>query len=211
MGMSFLCDKRLHQTATIYSHLTFITSSNRLRSVGVASNSKESSNVAVVEGIAAFACVPVPYINNPTSGSKSGLSEVTGYFYSCTVATPQLMLERLNKEIAEVAEGPVNLLETIGIEIQFRKTLTRKCTANPSFFIDLSSEISAGGPRCLITLLCLFTHYHLPTAHSWGILLYENLYALNIVFGGDLRTTLRSRRFRLILGLMVREFREVRC
>lgn len=121
------------------------------------------------------------------------------------------MLERLNKEIAEVAEGPVNLLETIGIEIQFRKTLTRKCSANPSFFTVHSLEVSPCDPRCLSTELCFFKLYYLPAAHSWGILLYENLYALNIVCGGDLRTTLKCRRFRLILGLMVREFREVSC
>lgn len=114
----------------------------RLRSVGIASNSKESSNVAVVEGIAAFACVPVPYVNSPTSVSPSGSSEVMAHFYSCTVITPQMMLERLNKEISEVAEGPVNLLETIGIEIQFRKTLTRKCCANVTFsYSSLSGSI----------------------------------------------------------------------
>lgn len=46
-------------------------------------------------------------------------------------------------------------------------------------------------------------------AFSWGILLYENLYALNIVTGGDLNTTLNCRKHRLILGLMVRETRAV--
>jgi hypothetical protein len=100
----------------------------------------------VVEGIAAFACVPVPYINSQTSVSTSGSCEVTGHFYSCTVMTPQIMLERLNKEIAEVAEGPVNLLETIGIEIQFRKTLTRKFIAKHRFFTIHSIRLRSSMP-----------------------------------------------------------------
>ena len=85
----------------------------------------------MVEGIAAFACVPVPFLakssSAPYTSSPTTGGEVAGHFYSCTVITPQIMLERLNKEVAEVAEGPVNLLETIGIEVQFRRTLTRKC------------------------------------------------------------------------------------
>jgi hypothetical protein len=48
------------------------------------------------------------------------------------------------------------------------------------------------------------------TPHAWGIVLFENLYCLNCVTGGDLRDTLDSRRNRLILALMVRETREVR-
>jgi hypothetical protein len=38
------------------------------------------------------------------------------------------MLERLNNDIATEAEGPVNLLETLDLQIQFRKNLTRKST-----------------------------------------------------------------------------------
>jgi hypothetical protein len=56
------------------------------------------------------------------------------------------MLERLNKEIAEVAEGPVNLLETIGIEIQFRKTLTRKCIAKLTLFTIHSIRLRSSMP-----------------------------------------------------------------
>ena len=110
----------------------------RLRSVGAASNSKESSSVAVVEGLAPFACVPVFFpisglhdtsqsSSTTSGGPKISSSKHHGCYYSCTVRKPQIMLERLSKEIAEVADGPVNLLETMGFEIQFRKTLTRKC------------------------------------------------------------------------------------
>lgn len=66
------------------------------------------------------------------------------------------------------------------------------------------------GKRALI--FCLQPSPSFPMlvpAFSWGILLYENLYALNIVTGGDLSATLNCRKHRLILGLMVRETRAV--
>lgn len=134
----------LHRLCYLYSswsrHTFFspqATPSFRLRSVGTASNSKENNNVAVVEGQAAFACVPLLLESSPTTtdGPKTASTGSQGYCYACTVRTPQIMLERLSKEIAEVADGPVNLLETMGIEIQFRKTLTRKyfCTTTILF------------------------------------------------------------------------------
>ena len=91
--------------------------------------------MAVVEGIAAFACVPVSIdsmCTTPTVDNSSKIQgkdrhvDAGGYFYACTIASPQLLLERLGKDIAEVADGPVNLLDTLGIDIQFRKTLTRE-------------------------------------------------------------------------------------
>ena len=127
----------------------------RLRSVGTASNSKESNSVAVVEGLAPFACVPVFYpisglhdtsqsSSTTSGGPKMSFTKNQGYYYSCTVRKPQIMLERLSKEIAEVADGPVNLLETMGFEIQFRKTLTRKCPipTSISHVDDISEENS---------------------------------------------------------------------
>lgn len=107
---------------------------NRLRSVEVNNKGKMSSGVAVVEGIAAFACVPLSNVSKCTTPlDKSSKirgndrhADADGHFYACTTVSPQLILERLGKDIAEVADGPVNLLDTIGIDIQFRKTLTRK-------------------------------------------------------------------------------------
>lgn len=107
----------------------------RLRSVEVNNKGKMSSGVAVVEGIAAFACVPLSNESKCTTPPLDKSSKIRGddrhtdaggHFYACTTMSPQLMLERLGKDIAEVADGPVNLLDTIGIDIQFRKTLTRK-------------------------------------------------------------------------------------
>ena len=42
-------------------------------------------------------------------------------------------------------------------------------------------------------------------AHSWGVLLFENIYALNVLTKGSLRDTLSRRDWRLVLSLMVRE------
>ena len=111
---------------------------HRLKSVGTATK-KDISSVAVIEGLVGFACVPVPFstqykssslslhINDsfPSKAASSSTSP-SAYYYACTVTSPQMLLERLNKDISVVANGPVNLLETIGIEIQFRKVLTRK-------------------------------------------------------------------------------------
>lgn len=100
----------------------------RLRSVEVNNKGKMSSGVAVVEGIAAFACVPVSIESKCTSKipGKDRHVDAEGHFYACTIKSPQLMLERLGKDIAVVADGPVNLMDTMGFDIQFRKTLTRE-------------------------------------------------------------------------------------
>ena len=66
------------------------------------------------------------------------------------MTTPQLLLERLNKDIAVVADGPVNLLETLGIEIQFRKVLTRKYLHESSHhFAVYSGALYLDGTRLL--------------------------------------------------------------
>lgn len=44
-----------------------------------------------------------------------------------TVNGPAIMIERLTKEIEKFCVGPLNLLETMKLEIYYRKTLTRKC------------------------------------------------------------------------------------
>eukprot|EP00596_Hydrurales_sp_CCMP1899_P003829 CAMPEP_0119046840 /NCGR_PEP_ID=MMETSP1177-20130426/49261_1 /TAXON_ID=2985 /ORGANISM="Ochromonas sp, Strain CCMP1899" /LENGTH=468 /DNA_ID=CAMNT_0007020551 /DNA_START=57 /DNA_END=1460 /DNA_ORIENTATION=- len=87
--------------------------------VGAGSSASDSSSpntdntIAVVEGLVGFACVPVP---SPT--------DTSAYYYACTLSSPKLMLERLNSDVATVAEGPVNLLDTLDLQIQFRKNLT---------------------------------------------------------------------------------------
>lgn len=42
-------------------------------------------------------------------------------------------------------------------------------------------------------------------AFSWGVLLYENLFALNMITKGTLRDTLSKWKWRCILALMMRE------
>ena len=42
-------------------------------------------------------------------------------------------------------------------------------------------------------------------AFSWGVLIYENLYALNILTKGSLRDTLANSKYRMLLALMIRE------
>lgn len=47
--------------------------------------------------------------------------------------------------------------------------------------------------------------YVFRIAFSWGVLIYENLYALNILTKGTLRDTLANSKYRMILALMIRE------
>ena len=46
--------------------------------------------------------------------------------YISTVRDPGLMFCRLSKEEVKVADGPLRLLETMDLNISFRKVLTRK-------------------------------------------------------------------------------------
>ncbi len=43
-----------------------------------------------------------------------------------TTRDPAVVFERLSKEDIKVADGPLNLLQTMDIRIFFRKVLTRK-------------------------------------------------------------------------------------
>jgi hypothetical protein len=43
-----------------------------------------------------------------------------------TLPYPGIVFERLSKEEVKVADGPLRLLETMNVEISFRKVLTRK-------------------------------------------------------------------------------------
>ena len=106
----------------------------------------EKNVVAVVEGLVGFACVPVLFssqskiaapgpqihsshrVSDPSTSSgitASSSSSSPSHYYACTLRSPQIVLERLSKDIADLANGPVNLIESIGIDLQFRKTLTR--------------------------------------------------------------------------------------
>jgi len=59
----------------------------------------------------------------------------------------------------------------------------------------------------------VYYDFHLRcAAQSWGVLLYENLHALNILTKGSLLDTLADRECRLVLALMVREsYKVCRC
>jgi hypothetical protein len=147
-----------------------VGASTKKPAAGIASSSgSNSGEVAVVEGLVGFACVPVPFPAN-VSVSLDGSPQSQNSYLACTHTSPKIMLERLSKEIARVADGPVNLLETLDFEILYRKTLT---------------------------------------PYAWGTLMYENMFALNIITGGDLRDTIRCRKHRLVLAFMIRESREV--
>ena len=91
--------------------------------------------------------------------------------YTPTVKYPAIMFERLSKEIADTASGPISLMENMkGVSVYFRKVLTM---------------------------------------YAWGVLVFENLYALNTLTKGTLADTLQSRKTRLILALMLRESRNI--
>jgi len=65
---------------------------------------------------------------------------------------------------------------------------------------------TADGPTRLLEQMqvdCFFRKTLTPC--SWGVLVYENLYVLNILSKGTLMHTLSKREWRLILALMIRE------
>eukprot|EP01036_Dinobryon_divergens_P024514 gene24512-32971_t len=79
---------------------------------------------------------------------------------------------------------------------------------NAVFFERLTPEASrvANGPLNLIESTPLTVYYRkVLTPFSWGILIFENLYALNILTRGSLSFTVSKRKWRLILAMMVRE------
>ena len=92
-------------------------------------------DIAVVEGVVGFAVVVHP---------KTGA-------FCPTLSRPAVVFERLSKEIEDIADGPLRLLEHTSMETMFDKTLT---------------------------------------PYSWGVMVWENLYALNVVAGGSIRDTL---------------------
>jgi len=67
--------------------------------------------VPVVEGLAGFAAVPVRVPTPFSSSSSSSSSFSSSVYYASTAPSPKIALERLSKELAGVAHGPVNLLE----------------------------------------------------------------------------------------------------
>lgn len=69
----------------------------------------------MIEAALGFGVVPDP---------KSGA-------YVSTLKSPSIVFERLSKEEVKVADGPLRLLETMDLDISFRKVLTRKCTTVP--------------------------------------------------------------------------------
>lgn len=50
----------------------------------------------------------------------------TGGFVS-TIPNCGFAFERLSREIVELATGPVNLMEAMELDVNYRKTLTREC------------------------------------------------------------------------------------
>jgi len=113
-------------------------------------------DIAVVEGVVGFAVVMHP---------KTGA-------YCSTSSTPAIIFERLSKEIEDIADGPLRLMENTDLQSMFDKTLT---------------------------------------PYSWGVMVWENLFSLNVIGGGSIRDTLfrdsRAPRTRLLLAAMTRECR----
>jgi hypothetical protein len=70
----------------------------------------EGKGFVVIEGGVGFAVIPDP---------KHGAMVAS-------VPRPAILFERLTKESLDVADGPMRLLEHMGVDVYFRKTLTRK-------------------------------------------------------------------------------------
>lgn len=82
-------------------------------------------------------------------------------------------------------------------------------SAAPSIVVErLGKDIAkrATGPCCLVEAAHIDVIYKkVLTAHAWGIVLYENLFALNAITGGSLSFTLSKYRWRMIYAAMIRE------
>ena len=94
------------------SHKYNVTVFGMVRGIKSASTLRDEldglKHVVFIECVIGFSVVPHP--------STSALK--------CTTNVPGIALERMTKEVNEVAGGPVNLIETIGWEMLFRKILT---------------------------------------------------------------------------------------
>lgn len=58
-----------------------------------------------------------------------GFAAILDPRYSALVSTtkvPSLLFQRMSKEEVKIADGPMRLLETMDLDISFRKILTRK-------------------------------------------------------------------------------------
>lgn len=112
------------------------------------------------KGILIIDCVlgyaVVPHNKNPSA-------------YTSTVKNPMLVMERLSKENEALGNGPMNLIEHMGMYVYYKKTLT----------------------PC-----------------SWGVLMYDNLYALNALTGGTMSATMSNYQYRLVYASMLRECRK---
>jgi hypothetical protein len=104
----------------------------------------------VIEGAVNFAVVP--------SGRSGALAS--------TVSQSGFVMERLTRDQAKYADGPVNLIEATDFPILYQKAIT---------------------------------------PHTWGVLVFECVYALNILSGGSVRHTLQDPRWRLVYATMIRE------
>jgi hypothetical protein len=69
--------------------------------------------VVVVEGVVGFAVVP-----HPTTKALSATNIYASF-----------MLERLSKDISDIAEGPANLMETLPTMFLYKKVITRTVTS----------------------------------------------------------------------------------
>lgn len=130
----------------IYRLSNVVTNTNKQKKGNNSSNKSNSStisNIAVIDGLLAFACVPILFPTakatnqNKTAnykpehgngGTKSNTSSIKPLpcYYACTLLSPTIVLERVSKETSLLADGAMNLLETLDFDIIYKKTLTRK-------------------------------------------------------------------------------------
>eukprot|EP00599_Poterioochromonas_sp_BG-1_P001738 CAMPEP_0173149196 /NCGR_PEP_ID=MMETSP1105-20130129/10183_1 /TAXON_ID=2985 /ORGANISM="Ochromonas sp., Strain BG-1" /LENGTH=398 /DNA_ID=CAMNT_0014064019 /DNA_START=36 /DNA_END=1229 /DNA_ORIENTATION=+ len=144
------CGQKLAEVLVNHHHVPIFSLQRGVRHGSILAEEVESKGSTAIEASLGFAVV----IDPKTSA------------YVSTLKSPSVVFERLSKEDVKVADGPLRLLETMDLDISFRKVLT---------------------------------------PFAWGTLVYENLYALNILTKGSLKDTLSRRDWRLIYALMIRE------
>jgi hypothetical protein len=105
--------------------------------------------------------------------------------YVCTNPQPAIVMERLSKDIEKRAIGPARLIESANFEVVYRKILTGEPRTPLVYKIDIN--------------------YSCRLAHAWGNLIFENLFALNIITGGSLAHTLSRNDWRELYAAMIRE------
>lgn len=104
------CAAKLADTLANHKYIPVFSLQRGLRFGSILSDEIEAKGITMIEAVVGFSVVLDPKYNalKPTTRS------------------PAVVYERLSKEDVKYADGPLRLLETMNVDVYFRKVLTRK-------------------------------------------------------------------------------------